>query len=364
MNLKLTKNQIVLLVLLLVLTVLLFIFIKATRQKQEIRKRAQGTGIVRLTLSPSNIAIAPGEVFEVSIKLTSTESVQVGAATIKLTFDTNVFNVVTPTCESSFPLALGNSVNNNAIYSSCGVQTGGGPVTLQPDIAVSLAKFQVTVKDQAPAGQTAINFVPTVSVVAKYPDGEDISDAGTSSTYTIGAAEVTGTPTPTTSPVPTATPTTQPTPTVPPGDVQVRFKIKFAGVNQRRADQNIRVKVLKDGILKQELPFSSVSVSAGASGVYQSNYINLSTAVTAGEGYTFLIKGPKHLQTRYCAASGQTRPCSQYLSRSITLNRGENTLDFSNYALPAGDLPLPTYGQDGVANALDGIFLSNCFNHA
>lgn len=380
MKIKLPRNQIVLLFLLLLLILLLFIFIKSLKQKQEIRKRAAGTGIVQLTLSPTGVEKAQGETFDIAIKLTSTESVQVGAATIKLAFNTDVFSVSAPTCESSFPLALGNSVNNNAIYSSCGVQTGGNPVTLAPGTPVDLAKFQVTVKAQAPPGQTEISFNPTVSVVAKFPGGEDVSDGGTTATYTITGAEVTGTPTPTTSPVPTATGTPVPTatatprptatatpiptatPTTPPGDVKVRFKIKFAGVNQQRANQSIRVKVLKDGFVKQELPFSSVSVSAGASGVYQSGFITLSSAVTAGGGYTFLVKGPKHLQTLFCIGSGQTRPCDPHLSRDlISLNNGENTLNFTTYPLPAGDLPHPTYGQDGVVNSIDATLLVSCF---
>jgi len=60
------------------------------------------------------------------------------------------------------------------------------------------------------------------------------------------------------------------------------------------------------------------------------------------------------LQARYCQNSGQSQPCT---GGRITLNNGENVLDFSGYPLPGGDLP----PQDGVVNAIDAVALTNCF---
>lgn len=366
MNFKFNKKQVLTLIALLGFLVLIPLTSSLVRQRQEIRKKAAGTGVIKVTLSPSGVSKSPGESLDINVVLTSTEAKAVMGAGVKMSFATDIFTISTPTCGTSFPTAQANAVANNIITLNCYIPGGSPAVNIQPGTPVILATFNATVKPQAPAGETSISF--TFTGVADN-DGNDLSDAGTSATYTISGAGVTGTPTPTptatgtpgptatATPRPTATPTTQP-----PGEVQIRLRVKFAGVNQQRANQNIRVKILKDGWLKQELPFSSVSVSSGTSGVYQSGFITLSSAVTAGSGYTFLVKGPKHLQTLFCTSSGQSRPCDPHLSRTlITLNNGENTLDFSTYPLPAGDLPHPVYGQDGVVNSIDATLLVNCF---
>jgi len=208
------------------------------------------------------------------------------------------------------------------------------------------------------------------------PAGSDLCCPAAQSNCVTYCASLTGTPVPTGTPTPTGTPqptstptatgtprpTATATPTTQPGDVQAKFTIKFPGVNQQRANQQIRVRVLKDGVLKQELPFNSVTLLAGSSGVYQSGFITLSSAVVAGQGYSFLVKGPKHLQTLYCAKTGQTRPCDpRQTGTLISLNNAENTLDFSAYPLLAGDLPHPVYGQDGVVNSIDATLLVRCF---
>lgn len=388
MNLSLSKKQIVTLLIMGGLIVVLALTISLTQKKQEIRKKAAGTGVVKLTLSPSGITKDRGEAIDFSVQLISSEVKRVSAAGFDLQFSTNVFEISSVACSSFLPNSQAARVIDNKIYISCYVPGGTTDYPeLGVDLPVTLGTFRATVRSDAPFGNTQISFTRTY-VAEATGDATDISDAGTTATYTISGAEVTGTPTPTTSPVPTATSAPIPTatatpiptatgtprptatvtprptaiPTVPPGDVQVRFRIKFAGIDQRRADQNIRVKVLKDGVLKQELPFNKVSVFAGTSGVYQSDFITLSSAVTAGQGYTFLVKGPKHLQTLYCAGSGQRRPCDLRLIHNfISLNNGLNTLDFTNHPLPAGDLPHPTYGQDGVVNSIDATLLVRCF---
>lgn len=75
--------------------------------------------------------------------------------------------------------------------------------------------------------------------------------------------------------------------------------------------------------------------------------------VPAGNNYTIYIKGPKHLQERFCSDT-QTGRCLAGQGR-IILVVGENTFDFSKIALEAGDLPNPntTPGQDGVVNSID-----------
>lgn len=152
---------------------------------------------------------------------------------------------------------------------------------------------------------------------------------------------------------PTPTPTPLP---FQPSEVKIRLNVKFAGINQKKPNQPIRIKIIKNQQLIQELGFSEVILESNQRGVYQSNLITLSPNVTPGSGYTFLVKGPKHLQLKFCQNRNQTRACS---SGNITLNSGENILDFTGYPLPPGDLPLP---QDGIVNSSDIIFLINCLS--
>jgi len=167
----------------------------------------------------------------------------------------------------------------------------------------------------------------------------------------------TATPTPT-PPTATATPTSTPTPTLtptptpnPPGQVKAKFKVKFSGVDNKKPDQIVKVKIGRGETVIQEL--EQVSLTANNQGIYESQMITLSSAITPGTNYYLLIKGPKHLQVRFCQNSGQVRPCT---TGGITLNSGENILDFTGYPLLGGDLP----PQDGVVNAIDAVNLTNC----
>jgi len=152
-------------------------------------------------------------------------------------------------------------------------------------------------------------------------------------------------------PTPTLTPSPTPIPTPPPSQVKVKFKVKFAGVESQTPDQKVKVKIGKGGNILQEI--SQVNLTANNQGIYESPLITLSSTISSGSNYYLLIKGPKHLQTRFCQNSGQSRPC---LEGKITLTDGENILDFSSYPLPGGDLP----PQDGVVNAIDAVNLTNC----
>ena len=87
------------------------------------------------------------------------------------------------------------------------------------------------------------------------------------------------------------------------------------------------------------------------------------TAITPGSNYSILIKGPRHLQRKFCqnnpterAEEGFPYTCS--VVGQITLTGQENLLDFSQVLLQAGDLP-GSVGQDGVVNAIDVSLVLN-----
>lgn len=95
-------------------------------------------------------------------------------------------------------------------------------------------------------------------------------------------------------------------------------------------------------------------MTADSSGVYQNLLpLTLPREIVPQERYYFLIKGPKHLQARFCQNTGQNKPCR---TENIIFQEGLNILDFTEYPLLGGDLP----PQDGVVNALDAVNLVNC----
>ena len=332
MNIKLNKNQIIILLILLLLLLVFPFVLRLARQRQEIRKRAVGTEVVKLTLSPTEITKQQGDVIDIKVQLTSTQQIRVYTGDVDLQFDTNVFTISNINCAANFPTKAQGSVSNNIIYLTCGVPTGEGqpPFTLSPNVPVELGSFQATVKNDAPSGETRILFNRARVADENF---NDVADAGTPGTYTIEGAPT-------------------PTPTFPPGQVRIKLKVKLAGIEEKRADQSLRVvKIGKENTILQEL--EGVSLTSDNQGIYESPLLTLSSAITAGSNYYLLVKGPKHLQVRFCQNSNQIRPCS---TGNITLNNGENILNFTGYPLPGGDLP----PQDGVVNAIDAVVLTNC----
>jgi hypothetical protein len=408
MKLKLKKNQILVLAVILGLILLLPFVLSLTRQRQEIRKKAAGSGAVKISLYSPKTELTAGEIVDIQIRLTSTQAVLVNAVGVDLQYNTAFFAFPSSIdCGTTFPTKAKGVVDGNKIYVSCGIQEGGTDVSLSPNQPYTLATLHVTVNStDLPSSQ--ITFLRT-----KVTDenGGDISDAGTPATYTIGAAAtttpgptitpvstvtptptatitpkptpsptggITGTPTPTVTPGATGTPT--PTGTITPGQVQIRFKIKFAGVETQKPDQKVKVWV-NSGFLNSTLAiYDNVNVTAVNTStdaalpnwVYQSEILTLPTEfdsqINEYNGYYLLIKGPKHLATRYCSSVNQNRPCSlpQIKISGLCLGfgcySGIYEFDFTGYPLPAGDLPLTqTGGQDGVVNSIDAVALTNCF---
>jgi len=467
-KLKLNKKiTIILFFILVFFGFLLFLTLNLTRQRQEIRKRAAGTGKVKITLEPTG-NVQRGETLTINIKLEATERVEIGAGGVELEFNPNFFSVseTSLSCNNSLlPTKDVGGVAANKISLSCH-KTPPFP-SLTAGQKVTFGTFQATVLNNA-SGQTEIRFLRTeiadVNLV-------DVSEAGTPGTYTIAPL-----PTPTWAPNercrlstdkqsysvgeqvtvyvsqnpkfadndacyyrsmevkedteirctasgfgvnartqsciwnttgarlgghylmatygghsdnngviptpgpcdpnipccdggyncstiitlnPTSTPTPTPTATVPPGQVKIQVKIKFYGIDEKKSDQQVRIFVRNKNFSTKSQDVDSKTVTADNQGVYQTEILTLSSNITAGDGYYLLIKGPKHLQIRYCKSTGQNRPCN-ITGANITLQNGENVLDFTAFPLPPGDLPHPIYGQDGIVNAIDAVYLTDC----
>lgn len=325
----------------------LFLSLKLVSQRQEIRKKAAGTGVVKLTLDPAGVSKNPGDSFEVKIYLEATQEVQIAVAGVDLNFDPQFFSINqnSLSCESFLSSPVVKSVSGNKISLSCYSIEGQ---TLSPGERQVLGTFTVTVLPDA-SGQTEISFARTeVPNFESY--SEDLADEGTPASYTIINQSLSPTPTPISTPTPTPTPII----TLNPNQVQLQFKIKFYGIYEKKPNQKVKVKIGKNNTVFQE--YSQLEVTADDEGVYQLvQPLVLPANITPGENYFILIKGEKHLQSKFCLNSGQNRPCRQ---EKITLSEGINNLDFSNYPLLGGDLP----PQDGVVNALDAVNLADCLN--
>jgi len=345
MSNKFNKKIIILLAGFLFLSITLLFALKLVGQKQEVRKRAAGTGKVKVSLVPSTKSVQPGETLTINIQLEAQEQVQIGTGGVDLQFDTNFFSIQESSlsCNGNFlSTKIIGRVEGNKISLTC-YKLSPFPI-LTAGQKINLGSLQATVLPNA-SGQTQINFLRTEIVDNNY---NDVSNTGTGGNYTTGETSI-----PPTTPTPeaTPTPTSTPTPTPPPGEVKIKFRVKFEGVYDKKGNQNVRLKIGKDQAILQEL--SDVILTSDDQGVYESPLLTLSSAVTSGSNYYILIKGPKHLQVKFCQNSGQSRPCTNGM---ISLNNGENILDFTGYPLPGGDLP----PQDGIVNAMDAVAMVNC----
>lgn len=194
---------------------------------------------------------------------------------------------------------------------------------------------------------------------------------------------------------PTATPTTvpqmcrqdiaitlpaAPTPAV---DMNLKIRVKFQGVllaniaNEAWKTQPVKVTVIKQ--------LADPTTNQGAQTIFAKSFENVQVHTTgetdsrgiaiwegtfvanglaSGENYSVLVKGPKHLQRKFCAQNPTDRAEEGFPYRCLgagTLSISNNTtLDFASVLLFAGDLPGGTAGaQDGIVNAYDVSLVLN-----
>ena len=110
-----------------------------------------------------------------------------------------------------------------------------------------------------------------------------------------------------------STPIPTPTPTPEPGKTSLVFKLKFPGVTIGGKETQVKVSLAKDGEERVE----TVRVVSDANGVFAGEVINLEPGV-----YDVYLKGWAHLQKKF---------------GSVTLNSGENMIDWTAFPLLAGD---------------------------
>lgn len=137
----------------------------------------------------------------------------------------------------------------------------------------------------------------------------------------------------------TPSPTITPTPSA----ISVSFSVKFIGIDQQRANLQIKLKFKKEdgtSIVQQ------TETTASSQGVYSATVVPQDLLA---DNYSIFVKGPKHLARK--------------VAENVTLNPGINTFDWTAVDLPPGDLPNPNidWQQDGIINAVDRAWIDNCY---
>ncbi len=129
------------------------------------------------------------------------------------------------------------------------------------------------------------------------------------------------------------------------------MKLKFQGILKKPSTvSTLPVKItLAGGPLGSDTREQTATFTVDTQGVWSAN---VAFDAPAGDGYKVLVKGPKHLQKRICDATptetyGGTYRCGE--EGRISLQGGNNALDFSRIVQLVGDLPQ----QDGIVDAYD-----------
>jgi len=147
---------------------------------------------------------------------------------------------------------------------------------------------------------------------------------------------------------PTPTPGITPPPTVRPFEILLKLKgVDGDGANLANATVKFVSSAL-DYTLGYITP--SLPMIYEGDGIYRLPFGVWSENLPAANDYSIIIKGEKHLASKFCLATGQTEHCSGSGQISLPVNPiSKVSLDFTKMPLEPGDL----YQQDGVANGND-----------
>ncbi len=138
-------------------------------------------------------------------------------------------------------------------------------------------------------------------------------------------------------------------------NVPVNFRLKLQGIISQPKNSSavsIQIKLVEGN---KVVNTKQVEFKPQADGAYVANttYENISLS----KKYSFLIKGPKHIQKRICVNSPSENISGTYRCKdsNVTFKAGGNTLDFTNIILLSGDIPL----QNGIVDAVDIAYVRN-----
>ncbi len=140
------------------------------KQRQEIRKRAEGPNKVEIKFSPYSGPTNPGASFLVEIFLflpsgDAQQSRTFYVAGGDLKFNPDVFEVSEISCSGNLPLAVRNSADTSTgvISLTCSKPGGQSPLTLSSGYtSTPLGSFRVRIKDNTPLGLTSVYFTEAI----------------------------------------------------------------------------------------------------------------------------------------------------------------------------------------------------------
>lgn len=137
------------------------------------------------------------------------------------------------------------------------------------------------------------------------------------------------------------------------------MKLLFQGIVSEPVEQktmNVKIKILKEGDQSNTyltIPFTAMT-DQPSTGVWKTIF-NFDSPDANAKYYVY-VKGPKHIQKKFCDANPQIGGQKFYScsKANITFQVGQNNfLDFSNIKLLAGDLPEQGSVQNGIIDSYD-----------
>lgn len=206
MNISLSKKQIIALILIIGLFVSIFLTLILVKQSQDIRKKAAGTGAIKLTLlaTPSSVTQGQSSTVKIMLRNNTTNIYKIRAAGVELEFDPTIFTAVIPSngC-TTLSTPAKTQVTGNKILLTCMVTPGGSPYELKTGSAglIELGRVILTAKVTGPKTSTVSFKRTNIPDATGANNFQDFSDAGSSTTINI--ASVPPKPTPTRTPTPT-----------------------------------------------------------------------------------------------------------------------------------------------------------------
>lgn len=147
--------------------------------------------------------------------------------------------------------------------------------------------------------------------------------------------------------------------------VLITLKLRFQGILTEPYDmspQNVKINVVKEG--ENNTGFIETSFNPGGDGTYK-GMIGIDP-VDYNAKYYIYVKGPKHLQKKFCDLYPQLNAQGFYSCSKayITLHSGQNYFDFSKIKLLSGDLPEQGSVQNGIIDSYDLSFIRSSIANA
>jgi len=294
------------------------------QKRQEIRKKAAADYTASLSLSRIDVSLGTGETFPLDIILDPGGQTVVGVDVI-LNFDKTLLEIINlvPALDDfeTFAPVQGNGspdledmkseanttgkLEFGAVSFNWGSGEIGGVSTIINPLMTIAFRAKAAGEDTITFGFDGLGQTTDSNVIAI--SGEEVVDilqdiSGNTTAVTIfGGATVT--PTPELTPTPTSALTPTPTPTTSPETGNLRFQIRFQGINGAQPATMEVVGILKQGVVEKH-SFENILVENDGTG----KFVDMFRDIPAGT-YDVFIKGPSHLQKGFCGVTfiaGQT----------------------------------------------------------